>query len=89
MCPEPRAPEGTFRRLVPMAAMSTPSGHVFRFRELCGTTPASVRLAELVEADVQHARGSTPESAALDALRSIRAQADILDAFIRHSSASN
>ena len=31
MCPERRAPGVTFRRLVPMPAMSTPSGHVFRF----------------------------------------------------------
>src|SRR3954469_18108122 len=53
------------------------------FRELCGDTPASVRLAELVEADVQQARGATPESEAVAALRSIRAHADQLEAFIR------
>jgi hypothetical protein len=59
------------------------------FRELCGTTPASVRLAELVEADVQRARESTPESDAVDALKSIRAHADTLEAFIRDSGASS
>lgn len=59
------------------------------FRELCGTTPASVRLADLVEADVQRARASTPESDAVDAVRSIRAYADILEAFVRDSSAPN
>jgi hypothetical protein len=53
------------------------------FRELCGDTPASVRLAELVEADVQRAREATPESEAVAALRSIRAHADRLEAFIR------
>jgi hypothetical protein len=37
----------------------------------------------LVEADVQRARESTPESEAVAALRSIRAYADQLEAFIR------
>src|SRR3954447_23601089 len=31
MCPERLAPGVTFRRLGPMPAVSTPSGHVFRF----------------------------------------------------------
>ncbi len=53
------------------------------FRELCGETPASVRLAQLVEADVQRAREATPESKAVAALRSIRAHTDQLEAFIR------
>ena len=55
------------------------------FRDLCGATPASIRLAQLVEADVQRARESTPESEAVAALRSIRAHADQLEAFIRDS----
>jgi hypothetical protein len=59
------------------------------FRELCGSTPASVRLAGLVEADVQRARESTPELDAVAALRSIRAHADVLEAYIRDSSASD
>jgi hypothetical protein len=54
------------------------------FRELCGETPASIRLAQLVEADVQRAREATPESDAVAALRSIRAHADQLEAFIRN-----
>jgi hypothetical protein len=58
-------------------------------RELCGTTPASVRLAEPAEADVQRARESTPKSDAVDPLRSIRAQVEALEAFIRDSSASS
>jgi hypothetical protein len=51
---------------------------------LCGETPASIRLAQLVEADVQRAREATPESDAVAALRSIRAHADQLEAFIRN-----
>jgi hypothetical protein len=57
------------------------------FRELCGETPASVRLAQLVEADVERARAATPESDAVAALRSIRAHADHLEAFIRDARA--
>jgi hypothetical protein len=53
------------------------------FRELCGTMPASVRLGELVEADVRRARESTPESEALAAVRAVRAHADQLEAFVR------
>jgi hypothetical protein len=52
------------------------------FRELCGTTPASVRLGDVVDADVQRARESTPESEALAALRAVRAHADQLEAFV-------
>ena len=55
------------------------------FRELCGTTPASVRLAQLVEADVQRAREATPESDALTAIASIRNHAIQLEAFVRES----
>jgi hypothetical protein len=53
------------------------------FREICGTMPASVRLGALVEADVQRARESTPESEALAAVRAVRAHADQLEAFVR------
>jgi hypothetical protein len=45
--------------------------------------PASVRLGQLVEADIQNARESTPESEAVAAVRSIRAHADRLEAFVR------
>jgi hypothetical protein len=53
------------------------------FRELCGDTPASVRLGQLVEADVHRAREATAESDAVAAVRAIRAHADELEAFIR------
>jgi hypothetical protein len=53
------------------------------FRELCGRTPASVRLGELVEADVRRAMGSTPESEAVEAVRAIREHADRLEAYVR------
>ena len=55
------------------------------FRRLCGDMPASVRLGQLVEADVQRAREVTPESEAVAAVRAIRAHADQLEAFIRDS----
>jgi hypothetical protein len=53
------------------------------FRELCGETPASIRLGQLVEADVQRARAATADSDAVAAVRAIRAHADQLEAFIR------
>jgi hypothetical protein len=53
------------------------------FRELCGDVPASVRLGQLVEADVQRAREATPEAEAAAAVRAIRAHVNALDAFIR------
>ena len=53
------------------------------FRELCGRTPASVRLGQLVDAEVRRARASTPESEALEAVRAIREQAEQVEAFIR------
>lgn len=54
------------------------------FRELCGSTPASVRLGDLVRAEVARAasrRDQTTE--ALLALRVIADQADALEAYIR------
>lgn len=54
------------------------------FRELCGSTPASVRLGDLVRAEV--ARGRTrrdPSTDALLALRVIADQADALEAYVR------
>ena len=50
--------------------------------------PASVRLGQLVEADVQRAREATTESDAVAAVRAIRAHAEQLEAFIRTSNAS-
>jgi hypothetical protein len=93
--------KGTFeawlRRTLVEAAAGTLPGMVrtgatvawAAFRVLCGSTPASVRLAALVEADVQRARETTPESDAVAALRSIRAHADVLEAYVRDSRASD
>jgi hypothetical protein len=50
--------------------------------------PASVRLEQLVEADVQRAREATAESDAVAAVRAIRAHVEQLEAFIRASNAS-
>jgi hypothetical protein len=57
------------------------------FRELCGSTPASVRLGDLVRAEV--ARAATrrdPSTEALLALRVITDQADALESYIRDQS---
>ena len=50
--------------------------------------PASVRLGQLVEADVRRAREATAESDAVAAVRGIRAHAEQLEAIIRASNAS-
>jgi hypothetical protein len=55
------------------------------FRELSGPTPASVRLGQLVEADVRRAIESTPESEAVEAVRAIREHAARLEAYVRES----
>jgi hypothetical protein len=56
------------------------------FRELCGDTPASVRLGELVTAEVARADGGDELNGdPLTALRAIRDQASVLDAYIRAS----
>jgi hypothetical protein len=54
------------------------------FREICGSTPASVRLGDLVRAEVVRAAGRRDAAAdALGALRVIADQADVLEAQIR------
>jgi hypothetical protein len=56
------------------------------FRELCGETPASVRLGELVAAEVH--RAERYDAAGVDpvsALREIREHAAVLDAYVRAS----
>ena len=56
------------------------------FRELCGETPASVRLGELVAGEVERAERN--EAAGVDpvtALREIREHAAVLDAYVRAS----
>lgn len=51
------------------------------FRELCGSTPASIRLGQFVEADVRRAR-STDRTSADAALAAIRGQVDALEALL-------
>jgi hypothetical protein len=52
------------------------------FRELWGPTPASVRLGQLVEADVRRAAADSPSSDASAALASIRQQVEALEAIV-------
>ena len=51
------------------------------FRDKCGSTPASIRLGQLVEADVRRAKRSTDASTDA-ALAAIRAQVDALEALL-------
>jgi hypothetical protein len=56
------------------------------FRELCGRTPASVRLGKLVVAEVgRNARESSATPDALAALRAIQDQASVLESCVRAS----
>jgi hypothetical protein len=52
------------------------------FRDLCGPTPASIRLGQLVAAEVRRARGETDAAGAAAAIRAIRAHADELEAWL-------
>jgi hypothetical protein len=51
------------------------------FRELCGTTPASIRIGELVRADVRRVEQPEGEDAVI-ALAAIRRQVDALEALL-------
>jgi hypothetical protein len=53
------------------------------FRDLCGATPASIRLGELVAAEVERARNSSSEPDPAAAVRAIRSHVDELEAFVR------
>jgi hypothetical protein len=56
------------------------------FRELCGATPASVLLGELVRAEVARAREARdPAVDAIQALRAIGDQARAVEAYLRAS----
>ncbi len=56
------------------------------FRELCGATPASVRLGELVSAEVERMNRDRAEApSALAALRAIHDHAAVLETFVRQS----
>jgi hypothetical protein len=52
------------------------------FRTLCGATPASVRIGQLVEADVRRAAAGSPSADASAALASIRQQVEALEAIV-------
>ena len=55
------------------------------FRDLCGATPASIRLGELVVAEVERSRkpATTPDLTA--AVQAIRSQVDKLEALVRRA----
>ena len=53
------------------------------FKKLCGSTPASIRLGQLVGAEVERARQPAPEPDAVAAVQAIRAHVDQLEAFVR------
>jgi hypothetical protein len=55
------------------------------FRVLCGSTPASVRLGELVAADVAAARGAQREGSALAAVQEIQRRASELERLLRQT----
>jgi hypothetical protein len=48
------------------------------FRQLCGSTPASLRLGQLVNADVKRAQASS-DAEARAAVRELREQLDALE----------
>src|SRR6185295_5279861 len=80
---EPRLPSAPVGARVARVAVDDATWAAFR--KLCGATPASVRLAQLVEADVRRATAATPESEALTAIESIRNHTAELEAFVRDS----
>ena len=53
------------------------------FKNLCGNTPASVRLGQLVAGEVERSRQPAAEQDAVAAVQAIRAHADELEAFVR------
>jgi hypothetical protein len=52
---------------------------------LCGTTPASIRLGQLVAGEVERANAAVPEAGSLDALTAIRVHTDRLEQLILRS----
>ena len=61
-----------------MARVSVDDETWSAFRQLCGSTPASVRLGQLVDADVSRARASSNSDARV-AMRELREQLDALE----------
>jgi hypothetical protein len=53
------------------------------FRELCGSTPASIRLGQLVAAEVERDYVPAPEPDAVAAVAAIRAHVDELEGLLR------
>jgi hypothetical protein len=53
------------------------------FRELCGSTPASIRLGQLVSAEVQRDRDPALQPDAVAAVAAIRAHVDELETVLR------
>ena len=86
-----KAPHSSSTKLASTAPPKAPGARVARvavddatwaaFRELCGSTPASIRLGQLVEADVRRARSSDRASANA-ALATIRAQVNTLETLL-------
>jgi hypothetical protein len=55
------------------------------FRDLCGPTPASIRLGELVIAEVERSRNPATARDMAAAVQAIRSQVDALAALIRRA----
>lgn len=55
------------------------------FRNLCSPTPASIRLGELVIAEVERARKPATEPDLAAAVQAIRSQVDKLEALVRRA----
>jgi hypothetical protein len=53
------------------------------FKKLCGSTPASIRLGQLVAGEVERSRQPTSEPDAVAVVQAIRAHMDELEAFVR------
>jgi hypothetical protein len=53
------------------------------FRKLCGTTPASIRLGQMVKAEVERAQQQPTGMDAVSAVEAIRAHLDELEALAR------
>ena len=55
------------------------------FRDLCGETPASIRLGELVIAEVERAQNPATKPDLTAAVQAIRSQVDELEALVRRA----
>jgi hypothetical protein len=58
------------------------------FRDLCGATPASIRLGGLVAAEVERSRKPGNEPDPVAAVQAIRSQLDELEALMRRAARS-